>query len=213
MKKVIVSVGIVGSLTIGYLFFLHQKTEEAISFLLPIATIELSTGDTFSVELYPDEAPNTVKNFIYLAESGFYTHTRINRIVPGFIIQAGDPIGNGRGFPGYFIKSECRYNGIPNSIKHEKGVLSMARSSQFDTEGSQFFITLEKSKHLDGQYSAFGKIIEGMDILEQLSLVEVDQWDRPIEPVYIVDVTIETHAQVYDMPEIISVEETLAYDR
>lgn len=176
----------------------------------PIATVKLSTGESFKIQLYPDEAPNTVNNFLYLAGIGFYDQTRINRIVPGYLIQAGDPIGDGKGFPGYFIKSECGYNGTKNSLRHKKGTVSMARSNKFNTEGSQFFIMLTDDSHLNGQYSSFGTIIEGIEVVEALSMNSVDQHDRPVENLKIEEIQIDTFGRAYEKPQILSVKEVLA---
>ncbi len=176
----------------------------------PIATVTLSTGDTFKIALYPEAAPNTVNNFLYLAEIGFYDHTKVSRIVPSYLVQLGDPIGNGKGFPGYFIKSECRYNGVSNYLGHTEGTVSMARSDQFNTEGSQFFVTLKDATHLNGQYSAFGKVIEGLDVLQALSDEPTYANERPVQPLAIERVTVDTLGKTYDEPEVLSVQEVLA---
>ncbi|MGL4363302.1 MAG: peptidylprolyl isomerase [Cellulosilyticaceae bacterium] len=176
----------------------------------PIATVSLSTGEEFTMTLYPAEAPNTVSNFIYLANIGFYEGTSINRIIPGYLVQAGDPIGNGKGFPGYFIKSECKFNGVKNNLKHKRGTVSMARGDKFDTEGCQFFVLLEDDSHLDGQYSAFATINEGLEVVEKIALGEINTKNQPIENITITSINIETHDIAYDMPSVLDVKEVLA---
>lgn len=198
-------------LLIGGFYFCQLKPALSESITNnPIATVTLSNGDYFKMELYPEQAPNTVNNFLYLAEIGFYDDTRINRIVPNYLIQGGDPLGNGRGFPGYFIKSECRYNGSKNTLKHKKGTVSMARGERFNTEGSQFFVLLEDDSSLNGQYSAFGTVIEGMDKIESLASQAIDSKNRPIQPITIKEITVNTLGITYQTPEILSVEEVLA---
>ena len=138
----------------------------------PIVTIEMENGKKIVAELYPDKAPNTVNNFISLANSGFYDGLAFHRVIQGFMIQGGDPAGNGTGGPGYCIKGEFAINGFKdNDIKHLRGVLSMARAMMYDSAGSQFFIMHENASHLDGQYAAFGKVIEGMDVVDEIASV------------------------------------------
>ena len=139
-------------------------------------------GDVMSGELYPEVAPITVENFEKLASEGFYDGLTFHRVIPGFMIQGGCPIGNGTGGPGHNIKGEFRANGVANDIKHERGVLSMARAMHPDSAGSQFFIMVENAPHLDGQYAAFGKITEGMDAADKIVSVKTDRSDKPIEP-------------------------------
>jgi len=154
-------------------------------------TIEMENGEIMSGELYPDIAPKTVENFVKLAESGFYDGTIFHRVIPGFMIQGGDPEGTGMGGPGYCIPGEFTANGFKNDLKHEKGVLSMARTADPDSAGSQFFIMVEKSPHLDGQYAAFGRITEGTDVADKIVNTDRDFRDKPKEIQKIKKITIE----------------------
>lgn len=169
---------------------------------LPIVTFEFENNDVVKAELYPEIAPNTVKNFISLIENNFYDGKIFHRVIQGFMIQGGCPNGNGMGGPGYKIKGEFSGNGFKNDLKHEAGVLSMARSGHPDSAGSQFFIMHEKSPHLDGQYAAFGKVIEGMDIVNKIAQTETDYSDRPLKEVKLNKVTVETFGENYPQPEI-----------
>jgi peptidyl-prolyl cis-trans isomerase B (cyclophilin B) len=153
--------------------------------------IEMENGDIMSGELYPDIAPETVANFVKLAEEGFYDGTIFHRVIPGFMIQGGDPEGTGMGGPGYSIKGEFSANGFENNLEHERGVISMARSANPDSAGSQFFIMVKKSKHLDGQYAAFGKITEGLDVADKIVSVKTNSQDKPKEKQVMKKVTIE----------------------
>ena len=157
----------------------------------PIVTIELATGDTIKVELYPEIAPNTVNNFISLVKKGFYDGLIFHRVIAGFMIQGGCPDGTGMGGPGYSIKGEFAHNGFENNLKHTEGVLSMARSAMPNSAGSQFFIMHETSPHLDGAYAAFGKVIEGMEIVNEIAETATDWRDRPIVGQMMKSVTIE----------------------
>ena len=212
MKKIVFCLSIVCVLL--FMFIMNQSIEignwDADNH--PIATVYLSNDTQFKVELYPEEAPNTVNNFIYLAQSHYYDGTKINRIVPNYLIQAGDPIGNKKGFPGYYIKSECRYNGVNNRLKHKQGTLSMARSEAFNTEGSQFFILLQDDWQLDGKYAAFGRIIEGMEHVLELGAMSVKGDDTPVNPIQIETIKVENYEMVYEMPSVLSVQEVLAQD-
>lgn len=162
----------------------------------------MKDGKTFKAELYPDKAPNTVNNFISLIRHNFYDGLGFHRIISGFMIQGGDPAGNGTSGPGYTIKGEFRMNGFPsNDIKHLRGVLSMARSMMPDSAGSQFFIMHENAAHLDGQYAAFGKIVEGMDVIDEIASVDTDMRDRPLSPQTIDKVTVETFGIDYPEPK------------
>ena len=167
----------------------------------PIVTFTMENGDVMKAELYPEIAPNTVNNFIDLVKKGFYDGLIFHRIIAGFMIQGGDPDGTGMGGPGYSIKGEFKINGFTNELKHSKGVLSMARSQHPDSAGSQFFIMHENAPHLDGQYSAFGKVIEGLDIVDKIATVDVDWSDRPRNPQVMKTVTVETFGVDYDAPE------------
>jgi peptidyl-prolyl cis-trans isomerase B (cyclophilin B) len=167
----------------------------------PIATITMENNDTIKVELYPNIAPNTVNNFISLAESGFYDGLIFHRVIPGFMIQGGDPEGRGTGGPGYGIKGEFESNGVENELNHERGVLSMARSQDPDSAGSQFFIMVAEATHLDGEYAAFGKVTEGMDAVDKIVKVETDNQDKPVEDQKIKQITVETFGVDYPEPE------------
>lgn len=167
----------------------------------PIVTFEMENGDVMKAELYPQIAPNTVNNFISLIEKGFYDGLIFHRIISGFMIQGGDPEGTGMGGPGYAIKGEFAQNGVDNELKHTAGVLSMARSMMPDSAGSQFFIMHKDAPHLDGAYAAFGKVIEGMDIVDKIASVPTDYNDRPMEDQRLKKVSVETFGVSYDAPE------------
>ena len=163
----------------------------------PIVTITMENGKVIKAELYPDVAPNTVANFVNLVEKGFYDGLIFHRVIPGFMIQGGDPTGTGMGGPGYRIVGEFRLNGVKNDLKHTRGVLSMARSMHPDSAGSQFFIMHADAPHLDGQYAAFGKVIEGMDAVDAIANTETGAQDRPIREQKIKSATVETFGQAY----------------
>ena len=167
----------------------------------PIVTIEMENGDVMKAELYPEIAPNTVNNFISLVNKGFYDGVIFHRVIRGFMIQGGDPQGTGVGGPGYSIKGEFSYNGFANDLKHTKGVLSMARTMEPNSAGSQFIIMHETSPHLDGQYAAFGKVVEGEDIIDKIAAVATDYMDKPLEEQKMKKVTVETFGQDYPEPE------------
>lgn len=167
----------------------------------PIVTIEMENGDVMKAELYPEIAPNTVNNFVSLVNKGFYDGVIFHRVIRGFMIQGGDPQGTGVGGPGYSIKGEFSYNGFANDLKHTKGVLSMARTMEPNSAGSQFFIMHETSPHLDGQYAAFGKVVEGEDIIDKIAAVATDYMDKPLEEQKMKKVTVETFGQDYPEPE------------
>ncbi|MGX8699473.1 MAG: peptidylprolyl isomerase [bacterium] len=145
----------------------------------PVATIEMENGGIIKVELYPDVAPITVKNFTELANKGFYNGLIFHRVIKDFMIQGGDPLGKGTGGPGYTIEGEFTANGHPNNVKHERGVISMARTSDPNSAGSQFFIVHQDSPHLDGQYAAFGKVIEGIEVVDEIASVRTNYQDMP----------------------------------
>ena len=167
----------------------------------PIVTIEMENGKIMKAELYPDKAPNTVNNFISLVKSGFYDGLIFHRVIAGFMIQGGDPAGVGTGGPGYTIKGEFSLNGFKqNDIKHERGVLSMARAMHPDSAGSQFFIMHKNSSHLDGQYAAFGKVIEGIEVVDEIASVKTDWNDMPVKPQIMKTVTVETFGVEYAQP-------------
>ena len=167
----------------------------------PIVTIEMDNGDIMKAELYPDIAPNTVNNFISLVKKGFYDGVIFHRVINGFMIQGGDPKGNGTGGPGYCIRGEFTNNGFQNDLKHTPGVLSMARTMDPDSAGSQFFIIHEASPHLDGDYAAFGQIIEGMDVVNRIAAVRTDYRDKPRKKQAMKKVTVETFGVDYPEPE------------
>ncbi len=169
----------------------------------PIITFEMENGDIMKAELYPQVAPNTVNNFISLVNKGFYDGLIFHRVINGFMIQGGDPEGTGMGGPGYGIKGEFAQNGFANDLKHSAGVLSMARSMMPNSAGSQFFIMHKDAPHLDGAYAAFGKIIEGMDVVNKIAEVATDYSDRPMEDQRMKNVTVETFGVDYDEPETV----------
>ena len=166
----------------------------------PIVTIEMENGDKIKVELYPDIAPNTVNNFISLVKSKFYDGTIFHRVIRGFMIQGGDPEGTGMGGPGYSIKGEFAMNGVKNDLRHSRGVLSMARAMNPNSAGSQFFIMHEDAPHLDGQYAAFGKVIEGMDVVDKIAKCMTGRNDRPIHRQAMKKVTVDTFGVDYPAP-------------
>lgn len=167
----------------------------------PIVTVEMENGDIIKIELYPETAPNTVRNFISLVKKGFYDGVIFHRVIPGFMIQGGDPEGTGTGGPGYTIRGEFSSNGFPNNLKHDKGVLSMARTSLPNSAGSQFFIMVEKAPHLDGQYAAFGKVIEGIDVADRIVSTKTDFRDKPVQEQKMKKVTVDTFGVEYEEVE------------
>jgi len=167
----------------------------------PIVTFTMENGDVMKAELYPDIAPVSVNNFISLIQKNFYDGLIFHRVIRGFMIQGGDPQGTGMGGPGYSIKGEFAANGFQNDLKHTEGVLSMARSMMPDSAGSQFFIMHKNAPHLDGSYAAFGKIIEGMDVVNKIAETPTDYSDRPLEDQKIAAVTVETFGVDYPEPE------------
>ena len=167
----------------------------------PIVTITMANGDVMKAELYPEIAPNTVNNFISLVKKGFYDGLIFHRVISGFMIQGGCPDGTGMGGPGYSIKGEFAQNGFNNSLKHEAGVLSMARAMHPDSAGSQFFIMHKAAPHLDGAYAAFGKVIEGMDIVNKIADVPTDFRDRPMKEQKIKSMTVDTFGVDYPEPK------------
>ncbi len=167
----------------------------------PVITITMENGDVIKAELYPEIAPNTVNNFISLVKKGYYNGLIFHRVINGFMIQGGCPQGTGTGGPGYSIKGEFSQNGVSNDLKHSEGVLSMARAMHPDSAGSQFFIMHKSAPHLDGAYAAFGKVIEGMDIVNQIADVKTDYNDRPMTEQKIQSMTAETFGEEYPEPE------------
>lgn len=169
----------------------------------PIVTIEMENGDVMKAELYPKIAPNTVNNFVSLIKKGYYDGVIFHRVIPGFMIQGGDPQGTGTGGPGYSIRGEFSHNGFQNDLKHTPGVLSMARTMIPDSAGSQFFIMHETSPHLDGEYAAFGKVIEGLEVVDKIAKVKTDYADRPMEDQVMKTVTVDTFGVDYPEPETV----------
>ena len=167
----------------------------------PIVTFEMANGDIIKAELYPEIAPNTVNNFISLVNSGFYNGLIFHRVIKGFMIQGGDPQGTGMGGPGYSIKGEFARNGVANNLKHSRGVLSMARAMSPNSAGSQFFIMHASAPHLDGQYAAFGQVIEGIENVDKIAGVATDYNDRPEQEQKMAKVTVDTFGVEYPQPE------------
>jgi peptidyl-prolyl cis-trans isomerase B (cyclophilin B) len=168
----------------------------------PVVTIEMVDGGVMKIELYPETAPNTVNSFISLVNKGFYNGIIFHRVIPGFMIQGGDPEGIGMGGPGYTIRGEFNSNGFNNDLKHSRGVLSMARSSDRNSAGSQFFIMVEDAPHLDGEYAAFGKVIEGMEVADKIVSAKRDRYDKPLEEQKMKNVSVELFGREYTEPEV-----------
>lgn len=167
----------------------------------PLVTINMADGGRIEIELYPHVAPNTVNNFISLVQKGYYDGTIFHRVIPGFMIQGGDPQGTGMGGPGYSIKGEFSGNGFANDLKHSRGVISMARSANPDSAGSQFFIMVADAPHLDRQYAAFGKVLNGLDVADAIVSTPRDHSDRPREEQKMASVTVDTFGVDYPAPE------------
>lgn len=171
------------------------------SMQIPVATITMQNGKQIVVELFPQIAPNTVNNFISLAQSGFYNGLIFHRVIRGFMIQGGCPKGNGTGGPGYAIKGEFSQNGFKNNLEHERGVISMARAMNPNSAGSQFFIMHKNAPHLNGAYAAFGKVVSGMDVVDEIANEYTDFNDRPYEKQIMQSVTVETFGASYPAPQ------------
>ncbi|MBR6208365.1 MAG: peptidylprolyl isomerase [Oscillospiraceae bacterium] len=167
----------------------------------PIVTIEMEDGGIIKLELYPDVAPQSVRNFISLVQKGFYDGLIFHRVIPGFMIQGGDPQGTGMGGPGYCIYGEFRQNGFDNRLKHKRGVLSMARAMAPNSAGSQFFIMHDDAPHLDGGYAAFGKVTEGMDVVDAIAAADTDYNDRPRKEQKMKKVSVDTFGVEYPEPK------------
>ena len=166
----------------------------------PVVTFEMANGDIIKAELYPEIAPITVNNFIALVKDGFYDGLIFHRVIKGFMIQGGDPMGSGMGGPGYSIKGEFDRNGFENKLKHGCGVLSMARAMSPNSAGSQFFIMHQDAQHLDGQYAAFGKVTSGMDVVDAIAATRTGRNDRPVEEQKIASITVDTKGETYPEP-------------
>ena len=182
----------------------ETKEETNVDKTHPIATITMKDGGVIELELYPEVAPESVKNFISLANSGFYDGLIFHRVILGFMIQGGDPLGKGTGGPGYAIKGEFAANGVQNDISHVRGVLSMARSSAYDSGGSQFFIVQADSTYLDGQYAAFGRVISGLDVVDKIAKTTTDSKNKPYKDQTMATVRVETWGVDYGEPEKLS---------
>jgi len=180
--------------------YLSKETEKKGTDKNPMATIEMEDGKVIKLELYPEIAPNTVRNFISLANSKFYDGLIFHRVISDFMIQGGDPEGTGMGGPDYSIYGEFTNNGFENTLLHTKGVISMARSRDNNSAGSQFFIMREDSPHLDGDYAAFGKVIEGMDVVDSIAQVETDSKGKPKKDVKIKSISVDTFSVNYNEP-------------
>ncbi|WP_019423985.1 peptidylprolyl isomerase [Paenibacillus sp. OSY-SE] len=180
-----------------------EKKEPASNGKNPLVIIEMEDGKKIELELYPDTAPNTVNNFISLVKKGFYDGLIFHRVIPGFMIQGGDPEGSGIGGPGYSIKGEFADNNFQNDLKHSEGVISMARSASPDSAGSQFFIMVAEASHLDGQYAAFGKVTKGMEMVQEIVSTPRDAQDKPNTPQKMKKVTVDTFGVEYKEPETI----------
>ena len=167
----------------------------------PIVTLTMADGSVIKIELYPEVAPNTVRNFISLINEKFYDGLTFHRVIPGFMIQGGCPRGNGMGGPDYQIEGEFTQNGFQNDLAHTRGVISMARAMSPNSAGSQFFIMHQDSPHLDGAYAAFGMVIEGMDVVDKIAEVETDYNDRPNEDQKIATMTVDTFGETYEAPK------------
>ena len=167
----------------------------------PIVTIEMEDGGIIKAELYPDIAPQSVRNFVHLVQQGFYDGLIFHRVISGFMIQGGDPDGNGTGGPGYHIYGEFRQNGFDNRLKHTRGVLSMARAMMPNSAGSQFCLMHADAPHLDGGYAAFGKVTEGLEVVDRIASVRTGRNDRPLEPQVMKKVTVETFGEEYPEPK------------
>ena len=166
----------------------------------PVVTITMENGDIINIELFPQIAPNTVHNFVSLVNKGYYNGLIFHRVIKGFMIQGGCPDGTGTGGPGYSIPGEFSSNNFQNDLEHDPGVISMARSGHPDSAGSQFFLMHHKSPHLDGQYAGFGKVIEGMDVINAIAETETSFGDKPVEPQVMATVTVDTFGVEYEDP-------------
>ena len=167
----------------------------------PIMTLTMEDGGKIVAELYPEKAPQSVRNFISLANKGFYDGLIFHRVISGFMIQGGCPQGTGMGGPGYCIKGEFKLNGVKNNLSHKRGVLSMARAQSPNSAGSQFFIMHQDAKHLDGQYAAFGKVTSGMDVVDAIASTKTGPNDRPVAEQKIASITVDTHGETYPEPK------------
>ncbi len=207
-RKIIIAVIlllVVAIIIIGRVRKINQENSETpVTVHNPEITITMGDESQIKLELYPENAPNTVNNFIALAQKGYYDQLIFHRVIKGFMIQGGDPTGTGTGGPSYLIKGEFKENGFANELKHSRGVISMARSSHPDSAGSQFFIVHQDATHLDGKYAAFGKVIAGIEVVDRIANAKTDFRDKPLEEQMIKQVTVETFGQKYPEPEKIN---------
>ncbi len=197
LKMLLTAIVVIGLCTASVCLYVHFTEPDYSSVPYPTVTITMRTGEKIVLELYPDVAPNTVANFVSLVQDGFYDGLTFHRVIAGYMIQGGDPKGNGTGGPGYSIKGEFAANGVKNDLKHERGVISMARAKAYDSAGSQFFIMHQNYSAWDGQYAAFGRVIEGMDTVDKIATTKTDQSDKPLTEWRIDTVTVDTHGMTY----------------
>jgi len=203
VKMILMGAAVIALCALAVVIYLKMTEPDYSDVPHPEVTITMKTGDVIRLELYPAVAPNTVANFVYLAQQGFYDGIIFHRVVPGFMIQGGDPEGTGYGGPGYTIKGEFAANGVKNDLKHERGVISMARKAYpYDSAGSQFFIMHQTNSILDGDYAAFGRVTEGMDVVDTIATTIRDANDRPLTEWRIDTVTVETHGVTYEPVKI-----------
>lgn len=182
---------------------LAKINDKSIDKESPVVTMEMNSGEKIKIQLYPNIAPNTVSNFISLINKEYYNGLNFHRVIPGFMIQGGDPLANGTGGPGYSIKGEFMKNGVANNILHTRGVISMARSRHPDSAGSQFFIVVEDSHDLNGDYAGFGKVIEGMDVVDKIVNSKRDESDNPLTPQVIKNIKVDLFGKNYEEPKIL----------
>jgi len=199
LRLILTAIIVLGLCAASVLIYVKATTPDYSNVPYPNVTIIMESGEEIHLELYPDIAPNTVANFVSLAESGFYDGLIFHRVVPGFVIQGGDPNGDGTGGPGYAIRGEFAANGVKNNLKHERGVISMARSTALDSAGSQFFIMHATASNLDGQYAAFGKVTdeESMAVVDLIAATKCDSNDKPLSEWRIKTITVDTHGVTY----------------
>lgn len=204
LRLLLTAVLVLGLCAAAVLIYVKATTPDYSDVPLPNVTITMESGEEIHLELYPAIAPNTVANFVSLAESGYYDGLIFHRVIAGFMIQGGDPNGDGTGGPGYSIKGEFSANGVKNDLKHERGVISMARSSDMNSAGSQFFIMHATSSYLDGQYAAFGRVTddESMAVVDAIATTKTDSNDKPLSEWRIKTITVDTHGVTYE-PAII----------
>ena len=194
MKKILACAVLILCLALGGLAYSEGQN--------PVATLTMADGGVITLELYPDVAPNTAANFIQLANAGFYDGLIFHRVIAGFMIQGGDPTGTGMGGPGYAIKGEFASNGIENNLSHQRGVISMARSMMPDSAGSQFFIMHQDGTYLDGEYAAFGRVTDGMEVVDEIAATQTDSNDRPLADQVIESIRVETFGVEYPVEKI-----------